>query len=128
MQPLPSTHPPTCTPHPPTPPHPQVERLSDPLAPCAVILQRVPKKQLMAVYKIAAFADVDEFLRLIAAARGKLKRGGVPDMQVGLGWGWGWVWVALRWVGVGVGVERAGRAVLVLACLHVVRDCECDSI
>ncbi|KIY93032.1 Guanine nucleotide-binding protein-like 3 [Monoraphidium neglectum] len=58
----------------------KVERLADPLAPVAVILQRVPKKQLMAVYKIASFADVDEFLRLIAAARGKLKRGGIPDM------------------------------------------------
>jgi hypothetical protein len=29
-----------------------VERLADPLAPVAVILQRVPKKQLMAVYKV----------------------------------------------------------------------------
>jgi hypothetical protein len=48
----------------------------------AVILERVPRKQLMAVYKIPAFEDVDGFLRLIAGARGKLKRGGVPDMQV----------------------------------------------
>jgi nuclear GTP-binding protein len=30
----------------------KVERLADPLAPVAVILERVPKKQLMAVYKV----------------------------------------------------------------------------
>ncbi|KAF6261306.1 hypothetical protein COO60DRAFT_1699870 [Scenedesmus sp. NREL 46B-D3] len=57
----------------------KVERLEDPLTPVGEILKRVPSKQLMAVYKVGAFAGVDQFLQLIAAARGKLKKGGIVD-------------------------------------------------
>lgn len=60
-----------------------MERLADPLTPVGEILKRVPSKQLMAVYKIGAFAGVDQFLQLIAAARGKLKKGGIVDVEVG---------------------------------------------
>uniref|UniRef100_A0A383VGF9 CP-type G domain-containing protein n=1 Tax=Tetradesmus obliquus TaxID=3088 RepID=A0A383VGF9_TETOB len=59
----------------------KVERLADPLTPVGEILKRVPSKQLMAVYKIGAFAGVDQFLQLIAAARGKLKKGGIVDVE-----------------------------------------------
>jgi hypothetical protein len=50
------------------------------------ILKRVPSKQLMAVYKVGAFAGVDQFLQLIAAARGKLKKGGIVDVEVRCTW------------------------------------------
>jgi hypothetical protein len=46
------------------------------------ILARVPGKQLMSVYSIAAFEGLDQFLQHIAEARGKLKKGGVLDVQV----------------------------------------------
>lgn len=60
----------------------KIERLEDPITPVGEILKRVPLKQLMEVYKIGTFAGVDQFLQLIANARGKLKKGGVVDTEV----------------------------------------------
>ncbi|GFR43831.1 hypothetical protein Agub_g4952, partial [Astrephomene gubernaculifera] len=57
----------------------KIEKLSDPLSPVAEILKRVPAKQLMMLYKIQTFSTPEEFLHLIALARGKLRRGGTPD-------------------------------------------------
>jgi hypothetical protein len=50
----------------------QVEQLADPSLPVAEIVAKCPQEQLMAVYNIPAFKDADQFLQLIAAARGKL--------------------------------------------------------
>ena len=52
------------------------------VSPISEILKRVPAKQLMQLYKIPAFADggADKFLQHVAHARGKLRKGGVPDM------------------------------------------------
>lgn len=50
----------------------QVEQLADPALPVAEIVAKCPRQQLMAVYNIPAFADADQFLQLVAAARGKL--------------------------------------------------------
>lgn len=58
----------------------KVEQLDDPLTPVAEIIRRCPAKQLMTLYKVSAFADADEFLQLVAQARGKLKRGGSVDV------------------------------------------------
>ena len=58
----------------------QVEKLDDPVTPVAEILKRVPAKQLMLVYKIPAFQTPDQFLAHIAKSRGKLFKGGAPDM------------------------------------------------
>lgn len=58
----------------------KIERLQDPLGPVAEILKRVPAKQLMALYKIGAFKGPDDFLQLVALQRGKLRKGGTPDM------------------------------------------------
>jgi nuclear GTP-binding protein len=58
-----------------------VEKLEDPVAPITEILRRVPAKQLMALYKVGAFKDADGLLAAVAAARGKLKRGGTPDVR-----------------------------------------------
>ena len=58
----------------------KVERLADPIAPVCEILRRCPQEQLMLMYKIGAFDDVDAFLRAVGKTRGVLKKGGVPDM------------------------------------------------
>ena len=58
-----------------------MEKLEDPVAPISEILRRVPAKQLMALYKVGAFKDADGLLAAVAAARGKLKRGGTPDVR-----------------------------------------------
>lgn len=59
----------------------KIEKLADPISPIAEILKRVPTKQLMQLYKVAAFKDADQFLQLVAQVRGKLRKGGTPDMQ-----------------------------------------------
>eukprot|EP00200_Dunaliella_tertiolecta_P015815 CAMPEP_0202412058 /NCGR_PEP_ID=MMETSP1128-20130828/24089_1 /ASSEMBLY_ACC=CAM_ASM_000463 /TAXON_ID=3047 /ORGANISM="Dunaliella tertiolecta, Strain CCMP1320" /LENGTH=610 /DNA_ID=CAMNT_0049017897 /DNA_START=70 /DNA_END=1899 /DNA_ORIENTATION=+ len=59
----------------------KAERLDDPVAPVAEIVKRVPSKQLVALYKIPAFKTADELLAAVAGARGKLRKGGVPDIR-----------------------------------------------
>lgn len=51
-----------------------MEQLSDPVLPVTEIVAKCPQKQLMSVYKIPAFQDVDQFLQMVAAARGKLAK------------------------------------------------------
>ena len=53
---------------------PQVEQLSDPALPVGEIVVKCPRERLMAVYRIPAFSGVDQFLQLVAAARGKLAK------------------------------------------------------
>ena len=36
------------------------------------------------IYNIGTFNDADEFLQLIATSRGKLKKGGRVDVEVGV--------------------------------------------
>lgn len=57
----------------------KVEQLEDPVLPVAEIVRRCPAKQLMTLYKVPAFTDVDGFLTHVATARGKLRRGGIVD-------------------------------------------------
>ena len=56
--------------------------MADPALPVAEIVRRCPARQLMALYRVPAFADGDEFLRHVAAARGKLRKGGTTDSAV----------------------------------------------
>ena len=58
----------------------KVERLADPIAPVCEILRRCPQEQLMLMYKIGAFDDVDAFLRAVGKTRGVLKKGGVQEL------------------------------------------------
>lgn len=60
----------------------QVEQLEDPVLPVTEIVKRCPAKQLMVIYKIPKFSTADELLQQIAESRGKLKKGGVVDVQV----------------------------------------------
>lgn len=45
------------------------------------ILKRCPPKQLMALYKVPAYKDADEFLQHVAFQRGKLLPGGIGDSK-----------------------------------------------
>lgn len=47
----------------------------------AEMLKRCPAKQLMALYKVPAFKDCDEFLQSVAFQRGKLLPGGIGDAK-----------------------------------------------
>jgi nuclear GTP-binding protein len=59
----------------------KVELLEDPIAPVAYILERVPKEQLVEAYEIGTFADADDFLNQLARKRGRLGKGGEPDLE-----------------------------------------------
>lgn len=51
------------------------------MGPIIEIVKRVPSKQLVALYKIPAFKTAEELLAAVAGARGKLRKGGVPDIR-----------------------------------------------
>lgn len=48
----------------------KVEQLPDPVMPVAEIVRRCPAKQLMRLYKVAAFEGADQFLQLVAQVGG----------------------------------------------------------
>lgn len=50
------------------------------MAAVAAIVRRVPAKCLMHVYTAPAFSGAEALLTHIAAARGKLRKGGIPDL------------------------------------------------
>ena len=60
----------------------QVERIEDPLEPAAEVVARCDQKQLMSLYRVGAYSSAEDLLRQIAVARGKLKPGGIPILEV----------------------------------------------
>jgi hypothetical protein len=60
----------------------QVEQLEDPLMPAIEVVQRCRHKQLMQLYKVPAYEGAEQLLGHIALARGKLHKGGTPDLEV----------------------------------------------
>ncbi|KAI1317268.1 Guanine nucleotide-binding protein-like 3 [Mortierella claussenii] len=58
----------------------KVELLDDPISPVELIVGRCEKAQLMEMYGVPLFEDVNDFLVHLARQRGKLKRGGIPDI------------------------------------------------
>ena len=60
----------------------QVEQIQDPVEPAAEVVKRCEQKLLMELYKVGTFTDAEDLLRKIAVARGKLKPGGIPIMEV----------------------------------------------
>lgn len=48
--------------------------VKDPITPIQAILQRVNKREMMHLYKISQFEDVQQFLYGVAVAKGKFKR------------------------------------------------------
>ncbi|KAL8281448.1 hypothetical protein RQP46_006132 [Phenoliferia psychrophenolica] len=57
------------------------EDIRDPKAPIELILQRCKREHLMMLYNIPAFDGVTEFLVEVARGKGRLKKGGVPDIN-----------------------------------------------
>lgn len=66
----------------------KVEQVEDPLGPVGVILDRCKAEHLMLLYNVPAFiydgqtdeARTKEFLIHVARSRGRVKKGGVPDL------------------------------------------------
>lgn len=59
----------------------KVEQLDDPIAPIELVLSRTEPEQLMFLYSIPRFTNTNEFLCHIARRQGKLKKGGIPNME-----------------------------------------------
>jgi nuclear GTP-binding protein len=59
----------------------KVELLSDPIAPVQHLLTKCKPQTMMNHYSLPPFADVTQFLIELARARGKIKRGGLPDLE-----------------------------------------------
>ncbi|PPD93984.1 hypothetical protein GOBAR_DD08998 [Gossypium barbadense] len=59
----------------------RIEKLDDPVGPVKDILKLCPERLLVTIYKIPGFQSVDEFLQNIATVRGKLKKGGIVDVE-----------------------------------------------
>lgn len=60
-----------------------VESLEDVLTPVQAILEKCPQPYLMQLYSISTFEpnNVTAFLALVARTSGKLKKGGIPDIN-----------------------------------------------
>ncbi|XWS36548.1 hypothetical protein CRYUN_Cryun20dG0094200 [Craigia yunnanensis] len=59
----------------------RIEKLDDPVGPVKEILKLCPERLLVTIYKIPSFLSVDEFLQNVATVRGKLKKGGIVDVE-----------------------------------------------
>ncbi|XP_057957361.1 guanine nucleotide-binding protein-like NSN1 [Malania oleifera] len=59
----------------------RIEKLDDPVGPVKEILQLCPAKILVMLYKLPSFDSVDDFLQKVATVRGKLKKGGLVDVE-----------------------------------------------
>ncbi|KAF8709808.1 hypothetical protein HU200_029520 [Digitaria exilis] len=59
----------------------RVEKMEDPISPVKEILSICPHEKLLSLYKVPAFSSVDEFLQKVATLRGKLKKGGIVDVE-----------------------------------------------
>ncbi|KAI7868981.1 P-loop containing nucleoside triphosphate hydrolase protein [Spinellus fusiger] len=57
----------------------KVELLEDPITPVEVIVSRIPREQLTAMYDVPYFDTANEFLISLARKWGKLRKGGIPD-------------------------------------------------
>lgn len=60
-----------------------VEEMVDVITPIQIILQRCPAPYLMELYGVSKFSAEDplSFLALVARATGKLKKGGIPNVE-----------------------------------------------
>ncbi|WJX17361.1 Guanine nucleotide-binding protein-like nsn1 [Trifolium repens] len=59
----------------------RIEKLDDPVGPVKEILKLCPARVLVSLYKIPSFDSVDDFLQIVATVRGKLKKGGIVDID-----------------------------------------------
>ncbi|KAK3032142.1 hypothetical protein RJ639_034967 [Escallonia herrerae] len=59
----------------------RIEKLDDPVGPVKEILKLCPAKVLVTLYNLPSFDSVDDFLQKVATVRGKLKKGGIVDVD-----------------------------------------------
>ncbi|XP_055813040.1 guanine nucleotide-binding protein-like NSN1 [Solanum dulcamara] len=59
----------------------RIEKLDDPISPVKEILKLCPERMLVTIYKVPTFDSVDDFLQKVAMVRGKLKKGGIVDVD-----------------------------------------------
>ncbi|KAL0857961.1 hypothetical protein Bca101_063115 [Brassica carinata] len=59
----------------------RIEKLEDPVSPVKEILKLCSTQMLVTLYKIPSFEAVDDFLYKVATVRGKLKKGGLVDIE-----------------------------------------------
>ncbi|KAF8077447.1 hypothetical protein N665_1035s0009 [Sinapis alba] len=59
----------------------RIEKLEDPVSPVKEILKLCSPQMLVTLYKITSFEAVDDFLYKVATVRGKLKKGGLVDIE-----------------------------------------------
>merc|ERR1711865_143690 len=59
----------------------RVDKLTDTTAPVEAIIKRCQKEQLLKMYQIGMFNNVQEFLVQIAEKRGRMMKGGRPDLM-----------------------------------------------
>ncbi|RCV40836.1 hypothetical protein SETIT_9G087300v2 [Setaria italica] len=59
----------------------RVEKMEDTISPVKEILSICPHEKLLSLYKVPSFSSVDEFLQKVATLRGKLKKGGIVDVE-----------------------------------------------
>ncbi|KAG2245777.1 hypothetical protein Bca4012_091282 [Brassica carinata] len=59
----------------------KIEKLEDPVSPVKEILKLCSTQMLVTLYKIPSFEGVDDFLYKVATVRGKLKKGGLVDIE-----------------------------------------------
>ncbi|KAI3782901.1 hypothetical protein L2E82_12959 [Cichorium intybus] len=59
----------------------RIEKLEDPVGPVKEILKLCPAQTLVTIYKLSSFDSVDDFLFKVATIRGKLKKGGIVDIN-----------------------------------------------
>jgi len=59
----------------------KVSLVEDPISPVELIIQRCRPEQMMKQYGLTPFVDVRDFLLQLAKQRGRLRRGGVPDLD-----------------------------------------------
>ncbi|XP_006644180.1 guanine nucleotide-binding protein-like NSN1 [Oryza brachyantha] len=59
----------------------RVEKMEDPISPVKEILDLCPHETLLSLYRVPTFTSVDDFLQKVATLRGKLKKGGIVDVE-----------------------------------------------
>lgn len=62
-----------------------VAQVDDPIGSVRTLLEKIENgiEALMVLYRLQRFENADELVRLLAIKRGKLKKGGIPDVDAG---------------------------------------------
>jgi len=60
----------------------KVENIEDPITAVGHLLTRIDTEQMMSLYTVPAFGGSRDFLAHLARQRGKLKKGGIPDLEL----------------------------------------------